>query len=277
MGECHSCHASVRPEEYICAKCNAVLSPPSDRQSLGLAPVQLLPGQAPASVVASSSMATSAREGASAPVQGPSARAPRPVAAAPRRAAAGSAPIDSSGHPSSRALRERVRFLTGLLIFAVVSVLALLAILALIIVTGSSSLRFSGSPTRARPAATTPSAPAAAVGDREGAETDDAVDATEGAPEAIESAAAAARPPSHGLDIGLDEWARDILQASEMEKLDTVEGLERALAILERVREEATAAVASRGEEAVSYPLLEARIERLTERADRLRLREMLD
>lgn len=56
LGECHSCHRPVRSNEFVCRFCEASLSPPTDRQHLGLAPVQLLPGQATASAVASSGM-----------------------------------------------------------------------------------------------------------------------------------------------------------------------------------------------------------------------------
>lgn len=45
LGVCHACHAKVRPDEFLCRACNSSLSPQTDRQHLGLAPVRLLPGQ----------------------------------------------------------------------------------------------------------------------------------------------------------------------------------------------------------------------------------------
>jgi len=54
FGECHNCRAAVKPEDYLCARCGAVFAPDTDRQHLGLAPVHLLPGSAPAEAIARS-------------------------------------------------------------------------------------------------------------------------------------------------------------------------------------------------------------------------------
>ncbi|MFM9957714.1 MAG: hypothetical protein ACKVZJ_06540 [Phycisphaerales bacterium] len=40
LGECHACHQPARAEEYLCRHCGVVLSPRTDRQHLGLAPVR---------------------------------------------------------------------------------------------------------------------------------------------------------------------------------------------------------------------------------------------
>lgn len=56
LGECHNCHAAVRPDEFLCSTCGAVLTCSTDRQHLGLGPVKLLPGDAPPYEVASSAM-----------------------------------------------------------------------------------------------------------------------------------------------------------------------------------------------------------------------------
>lgn len=56
LGECHNCHQSVRDDEYMCAGCGVVFAAPADRQALGLGPVRLLPGSAPAHIVAQSSI-----------------------------------------------------------------------------------------------------------------------------------------------------------------------------------------------------------------------------
>lgn len=86
LGECHNCHSSVDPDEYLCKTCNAVLTCSTDRQYLGLAPVKLLPGEASPHEVAS--IATSrSRERPAAPAA-PNAVASAP-AAAPRVAASG--------------------------------------------------------------------------------------------------------------------------------------------------------------------------------------------
>lgn len=53
LGVCHSCRADVLPEDFTCRTCGASFSPEADRQHLGLAPVHLLPGQAPPEIIAS--------------------------------------------------------------------------------------------------------------------------------------------------------------------------------------------------------------------------------
>lgn len=53
LGLCHNCQGPAKPEDYSCAKCGAVFTPDTDRQHLGLAPVHLLPGQAPPAIIAS--------------------------------------------------------------------------------------------------------------------------------------------------------------------------------------------------------------------------------
>jgi hypothetical protein len=52
LGVCHNCQSEVSPDAFSCAGCGAVFSPETDRQHLGLAPVHLLPGQAPPEMIA---------------------------------------------------------------------------------------------------------------------------------------------------------------------------------------------------------------------------------
>lgn len=40
LGECHACHQPAREDEYVCRHCGVVLTPRTDRQHLGLAPVR---------------------------------------------------------------------------------------------------------------------------------------------------------------------------------------------------------------------------------------------
>lgn len=46
LGECHACHARVTADFERCPSCGASFACATDRQSLGLAPVRLLPGHA---------------------------------------------------------------------------------------------------------------------------------------------------------------------------------------------------------------------------------------
>lgn len=52
LGICHNCRGAAATEEFACRSCGASFAPETDRQHLGLAPVHLLPGQAPPEVIA---------------------------------------------------------------------------------------------------------------------------------------------------------------------------------------------------------------------------------
>lgn len=52
LGACHACHEAVDPSAHRCPSCNASFIVPNDRQQLGLAPIQMLPGDADPSAVA---------------------------------------------------------------------------------------------------------------------------------------------------------------------------------------------------------------------------------
>lgn len=49
---CHNCQTRVDPKDFACGSCGAAFTPEPDRQHLGLAPLQHLPGQAPPAVIA---------------------------------------------------------------------------------------------------------------------------------------------------------------------------------------------------------------------------------
>lgn len=58
LGLCHSCGGRATPQQTACKHCGTDLTVSDDRQSLGLGPIRLLPGQAPPEMVASSTAAT---------------------------------------------------------------------------------------------------------------------------------------------------------------------------------------------------------------------------
>jgi hypothetical protein len=167
LGECHSCHRPVRPNEFVCRFCEASLSPPTDRQHLGLAPVQLLPGQAPAATIASSGMGQLPERPAVPTTQPPpSAPAPTVRLLAASVAAATSPTIASSASATTpapandqatRRLRQQIEFLKLMMVIMGVVCAGLIIILVAI-----SNMKKTD-PRRPMPAATddAPSAPAA--------------------------------------------------------------------------------------------------------------------
>ncbi len=52
FGVCHNCQGGVEEGEFACGSCGAPFRPEGDRQHMGLAPLQHLPGQAPPAVIA---------------------------------------------------------------------------------------------------------------------------------------------------------------------------------------------------------------------------------
>ncbi len=52
LGACHACHAEVDPNAVACPDCNASFIIGNDRQNLGLAPYQMLPGDSDPAAVA---------------------------------------------------------------------------------------------------------------------------------------------------------------------------------------------------------------------------------
>ncbi len=102
LGKCHACKHDAKPDAFSCTYCGAAFPNPEDRQHLGLAPVRLLPGQAPATLVAQSAAPA---EPPSAP---PSPGAPPTAFAALARAAA-PAPAPRPTEPSELAPAAHTR------------------------------------------------------------------------------------------------------------------------------------------------------------------------
>jgi len=156
LGKCHSCKHDAKPDAFSCTYCGAAFPTPEDRQHLGVAPVRLLPGQAPPTLVARSAAPA---EPAPAPGAPPTAFAALARAASPASsprptepselapAAHGGAPavVRGSGNTEpapeySRALRasnRRVSALKAVVIVLVVVNAALLAIAATALLRGA--------------------------------------------------------------------------------------------------------------------------------------------
>ncbi|MCC6284235.1 MAG: hypothetical protein IT439_02860 [Phycisphaerales bacterium] len=60
LGMCHNCQAPARADEILCSRCGASFHSDADRQHLGLLATRLLPGQAPAGIIAAASTPLSA-------------------------------------------------------------------------------------------------------------------------------------------------------------------------------------------------------------------------
>lgn len=154
LGECHSCHRFVRPNEFVCRFCEASLSPPTDRQHLGLAPVQLLPGQAPAATIASTTLGQTPDRTTSPVTPPPSARllaASVPAVTSPTIASPASANTPAPANDqATRRLRQQIEFLKLIMIIMGVVCAGLIIILVAI-----SSMKPGDAPPTA-PAATEP-------------------------------------------------------------------------------------------------------------------------
>ena len=155
LGECHSCHRPVRPNEFVCRFCEASLSPPTDRQHLGLAPVQLLPGQASAATVASSGMGqlperpiTPAPQPTTRLLAASVAATTSPIIASP---ASANTPAPANDQ-ATRRLRQQIEFLKLMMIIMGVVCAGLIIILVAI----SSMNHKRNAPAPSEPSATEP-------------------------------------------------------------------------------------------------------------------------
>lgn len=86
LGKCHNCQHTVDASAVSCPSCGADFTPELDRQFMGLGPVHLLPGQAPAEEVARSAHQPPAAQRPRAAQEQPvasSSKAPLPRAAPP--------------------------------------------------------------------------------------------------------------------------------------------------------------------------------------------------
>jgi predicted amidophosphoribosyltransferase len=246
LGECHACHQPAREDEYLCRHCGVVLTPRTDRQHLGLAPVRTVgvpvsqPPVVSSTPVSALSMPAAAVESEpasaftnSAERSSPSSFAEAGVHAAP--IAFGTEAVLAKRRAMDR--RQRVVLVVGAVVLSIVALGAI----------GVIASRTA--PKKAAPA-TTPSAPAS--------------------PEAGTSPTApqGTRP----MTIG-ERFAEDLAEAARLTALGTTTDMESALRILEGVR---TFAVAEPKQDKAFLAMLAATIEKLRSKLDDARLNEVL-
>lgn len=288
----------------MCRACGAVLTPATDRQSLGLAPVvPVIPGAV--------SMPAGVAGGAPGAIANWSASAmPVPMVTTVNRASSGAAasaavtataratpmsvaqaldiPADANGAgapggslASARALRRQNAQLRGLLLVAAAACALMgtgLLYIALIArsasptpTAGSTTAKSELAKEHAQNAAKPAENPAGVVGDAAAAPTT-APSSPEGAPVTIEAPPGAPIAEVPGLDAGLSAWSAPIDDAAKLAEKDTKESLRAAIAKLEEVR---TAAATAAGKKPEEFPLLGARIEAYKARLDKLLLRDL--
>jgi len=105
LGECHNCHRRVDTDDYMCKSCGTILGVTGDRQHLGLAPIKLLPGEAPPAQVASSVLGTADRR-----PHGPISRSGSTTAAAPMSGEATQVATEASEATSPAPISASARF-----------------------------------------------------------------------------------------------------------------------------------------------------------------------
>ncbi|GAB4515298.1 MAG: hypothetical protein Tsb0013_19860 [Phycisphaerales bacterium] len=247
LGVCHACKATVSPQTHACPHCRADLHvAPTDRQHLGLSPVTALPG----------AVQTSEPAPARVPPETPSA-VTRELRHLRRQ---------------SRALGVTVGAM-GVLLILVGGVLVWREL-------SDRGVRLNlpaagSTPTPASPAATTGGAPASTtppvVSPSPSIANDPAPDPspTTAGPDAapILTPGEPIVPALVGLDAALTEWHPDLMEAARLDASLDLGEVERALALLERVLDEATRDLS---DAEGRFPLLRAWIERVRERADRM-------
>ncbi len=268
LGACHNCHASAEADEYMCAACGAVFVAPADRHSLGLAPIRLLPGQAPASVIASAAVdvKTTAPPPA-APSTAPSTAAthsspPSPAhitASTPRGSSSAARPTAQS--KTIRRLRSQIANLRALIALLVaINVVLLVGVAALALHAASTS---SPASAEAPPSneTTTPPAPA---------EASDQPSAP--APPAASTESPA---PLSGETLNADELVmraqlqQRFMDAIERGESNTLEDLEAAAGELKRIRDEHPEALHPGG--------LDDALDDLNRRIDEAHVRKFID
>ncbi|MEQ8818967.1 MAG: hypothetical protein RLY93_01890 [Sumerlaeia bacterium] len=256
LGQCHACHERVGHDDYTCRNCGVVLTPPMDRQSLGLGPVQLLPGQASPEAIASASMNQTEEKA-------PRDRPASPIAAA--TATPAPQPAERATPASTNQLR-RLRARAGRLkTFLTVSLIAnglLLAVAAAIVILSDSPIVLfdpadnAATPSEVLPEATpAPAGPAATLD----AESPDSTPAP--AADASESPDAAALP---------EAWRGDFERAMELRREQTIDSLAQSVAILEDMLTELEPTQSD------ARTLIERTLDATRRELERLELREML-
>jgi hypothetical protein len=301
LGECHACHHAVDPEEYLCAACGATLHPTTDRQTLGLAPVKLLPGAAAARDIAASSFMTRPSP-SSAPIAEPRPSRPPEPPAPPlpvrSRSTRPESPAEATGasQRTTRRLQSSLTRMTWAFGAALVVNAATMAILAFVLLGPPLGPGSGSTPAAAPPQAITPTRP---TGESEAPiPTDAALEApTEPLPLDPPPAdspllqpdggrvtrpdagqPAAAPPPTEdgaALHAELTPWLAQIEEATELLTSSTMADVERAVGLLQGVLDAAAAEAGVDPSAARErYPILGARLGAAEQRLERLRRRD---
>jgi len=231
LGQCHNCRARADADDYLCSSCGVVFAVSEDRQSLGLSPVRPLPGQAPAREIARAALgaeramapatAATPRASAAGRDRGPS---PTPPASPKPLPASSATPVPESGEKRDR--KGLVALLIATNAAAVGVAVVAMVVLAL------------------RPA------PGPSVPPGRAASTPDAAPASPVAGEIAEP---------DGERLPEPEWEQAVRETLEGLDRDSVPALERAIARLRELREQAPPNLAS------------DRLEELSDRIGRLR------
>lgn len=305
LGECHACHDSVEPDEFMCGGCGVVLAPSTDRQSLGLLPVQSLPGNAPPEVVAAQSIEI----GRARPATPPVLRPVSPYAQVQMLSGGGpsestpAAPINGVPSATQRRLRRQVAFWRNMVVgigafavfFLIMMILTWFGVIGPVDQSGARSgsvppARMPSEPERPpvpAPAQNQPSFtwPAMDVLDemeseipeREHKPSNGGVAMQGVAPAAVNAPAGSDPEPRRtllpGLSRGFDAWKGRYQEAQRLAEEQTIDSLGKAIELLEAIRDEARAETGSRALDTTS---LSAQIVALQDLRDDLRLRELL-
>ncbi len=282
LGHCHNCHIEVRPDDYMCRACAAILSPNTDRQSLGLAPVRLLPGHAPPHVIAraaASQGAASAQPTSPSAVVDPSVRRVGAPASATKSTIAGNAhttttsdqPTDSAitAAATTRRLRRQLASVRAMIALLIVANFILLAFLAALVIQLRSS---SPAPDTTQQEASTstpaiieqppPDDPSPASNPAADDPIDTVADSSESAP---------AQSPIDQAPIdqaAANRAAARMAEALKLADLDTIKDVEQAVAILQGIARETPASAMPPG--------LDEHLVRLNARLDELYLRQAM-
>ncbi|MBL0927202.1 MAG: hypothetical protein IBJ11_06055 [Phycisphaerales bacterium] len=308
LGMCHGCHAAVRPTDTACHACGANLNPPTDRQTLGLSPVQLLPGQASAAAVAASSVRMGSQRpdrpppapaAPAGPARPPAAAAAPPRPAPPRVARAG-AEADDTARAVINALQDRLSTLRVLVVVLAVVTGILLLVFALLMLNRSllAGLVGTPAPATAPPAApvVVPAAPAGAVGSEAPAPPGAAASAQPGLapagprvvppppaqPEAADAPPSAldpSAPPDErtlALDGAFKPFFGEYRRIKRLIAQDTAQSLAEAVSALRRLRRDYDNLGQITAATAQTVTVLEQVAEQAERRLQDLRLRDQL-
>lgn len=269
LGECHACHHAVHPDEFLCGRCGVALSPPTDRQTLGLAPVRLLPGGASAPAIAASAVRPQGTSLPNSPTTpGPIETPPQLRRAAPLSLPVGADPAATDGLSIEDALeaesaaaalarrrhRDRVHTITVTLIVAVAAMTTLAVLLAVMALRKDPTPATQADPaaSAATPPTTTPTPPLPPA----------STDAKSLPPADAMPATPVAMVDGVPVDAGLEPWHERIAEAAALETSESPDEVRRAIDLLEAVVAEASEA----SPDGAGFPIVRARIAALRER-----------